>query len=111
MTDDESWRGKIVTFKSEDFWLKVVGMLQQNWALIDIRDGAVVVIFFDDLNQVFDQLSFDEPDAAETALKRNGFGRYDDNKQAKEFIAKPANSFRISCNQMRPIYSSGEYWI
>jgi hypothetical protein len=35
-----------VSIKSGDFWVKVVEMLQQNWALIDIEpDSSARVIF------------------------------------------------------------------
>ena len=33
-----------VEIKSRDFWIKVVDMLQQNWALIDeLPDGGVII--------------------------------------------------------------------
>ena len=108
--DDDSC-DEIVTFESSEIWLKIVGMLQHNWAFVETQVAGVAVIFFDDLNRVFDTLAFDSRDDAEAALVRNGFARYDDDKQAQEFIAKPANPFRVSLDNRRPIYSSGEYWI
>lgn len=51
----------------------------------------------------------DSRDDAETALERNGFGRYDEDNQAQELIVKPSSPFRVSLDGVRPIYSSGEY--
>lgn len=110
MCDQERLQGQIVTFESTELWLKVVGMLQHNWALVESREIGVEVAFFDDLNQVFDRLAFNSRDDAEAALERNGFGRYKDDEQAQEFIAKPTSPFRVSQAMIRPIYSSGEYW-
>jgi hypothetical protein len=40
---------ELVAIRSTDFWLKVVEMLQQNWALIeDEAAGAVRVYFISD---------------------------------------------------------------
>lgn len=100
-----------VIFRSTEFWFKIVGMLQHNWALIETQEIGVEVVFFDDLNCVFDRLDFRSTEEAEVALERNGFGRYDDDMQAQEFIAKPANPFSVDEYKMRPIYSGGEYWI
>lgn len=45
-----------VTIHSTDFWVKVVEMLQQNWALIeDEVAGAVRVYFISDTSGVFDE--------------------------------------------------------
>jgi hypothetical protein len=52
----------------------------------------------------------DSRDDAEIALERNGFGHYDEDKQAQEFIVKPSSPFRVSLDGVLPIYSSSEYW-
>ncbi len=45
-----------VTIHSTDFWVNVVEMLQQNWALIeDEVAGAVRVYFLSDTSGVFDE--------------------------------------------------------
>ena len=49
-----------VEIRSRDFWVKVVEMLQQNWALIDEDADAkgYTVYFIDDLGRVFDRMRF-----------------------------------------------------
>ena len=47
-----------VSIKSGDFWVKVVEMLQQNWALIDIEpDSSARVMIGISVRRVFDQFS------------------------------------------------------
>ena len=48
-----------VTIQSTDYWIKVVEMLQQNWALIEaVKPEGVCVYFISDTSGVFDQMSF-----------------------------------------------------
>jgi hypothetical protein len=98
-------------FKSTDYWFKIVEFLQQNWAVIEPDDsGACGVYFFGDTSGVFDQLNFSSIEDAESSLVRNGFRRYDDDKQTQEFIAKPQPPFRKHPHPNGPIYSSGRFW-
>ena len=98
-----------VAIGSRDFWIKVVDMLQQNWALIDVgADGRAVVHFIDDGGRIFDRLRFDAERAAATALLRNGFGRFADDPEAQRFIAPPAGPFHDGAPN--DIYSSGRFW-
>ncbi len=100
-----------IKIKSRDYWFKVVGMLQQNWALIDeISDGSQRVYFVGDTSGVFDELEFANVVAAEEALRRNGFVRYEEDSKAHQFIAKPEPPFFRSPHQNGPVYSSGQYW-
>ena len=49
--------GKDVDIVSHDYWVKIVEMLQQNWALIDdLPDGQVRVYFISDASGVFDEM-------------------------------------------------------
>ena len=98
--------------KAEDYWFKVVDMLQQTWALIEILENDTATIyFFDDRSRIFDRMKFDNINDAEVGLKRNGFSRYSDGSEAQQFIAKPAAP-EIDKDQTfsSGIYSSGKYW-
>lgn len=94
-----------------DYWFKVVEFLQQNWAVIEPKEGnTCIVYFFGDTAGVFDQLEFASQNDAEEALERNGFKKYSDDAKAQEFIAKPEPPFREQPHPNGPIYSSGRYW-
>ncbi len=57
--------GQPVQIKGRDYWVKVVDMLQQNWALIDGPAGAQVTVFFvNDRSGVFDRIVFASRDEA-----------------------------------------------
>jgi hypothetical protein len=102
---------ELIKIKSRDYWFKVVGMLQQNWALIDeISGGSQRVYFVGDTSGVFDELEFTNVVAAEEALRRNGFVKYEEDPKAHQFIAKPEPPFARCPHQNGPIYSSGQYW-
>ena len=59
-----------VTIQSTDYWIKVVEMLQQNWALIEaIKPEGVCVYFISDTSGVFDQMSFADEIAAREAVE------------------------------------------
>jgi hypothetical protein len=81
-----------VVIGNRDYWFKSVEFLQQNWALIDgdTTGGAGCMFFFLGYTSgVFDRLRFPTNVDAELALLRNGFIRYDTDKQVQEFIRKP----------------------
>jgi len=102
---------KEIKIKSRDFWFKVVEMLQQNWALIDKSDKVVRVYFISDTSGVFDELEFENHLIAESGLKKNGFSKYNEDKEAQNFIALPKGPFFKSKHPNGEIYSSGRYWI
>lgn len=95
---------------STDYWFKIVEFLQQNWAVIEQNNSGCTVFFFGDTADVFDQLDFPSISDAEAALKRNGFARYDEDKNAQEYIARPKPPFRRQPHPNGAIYSSGRYW-
>ncbi|MFC1606310.1 hypothetical protein ACFL33_05560 [Pseudomonadota bacterium] len=94
-----------------DPWMKIVDMLQQNWAVVVERDDAVLVVFYGDTCGVFDQLAFDNRETAERALRRNGFGRFRDDAKAQQFIALPDGDFHEQPHPNGFIYSGGRFWI
>ena len=104
----------IVDIRSRDFWVKVVGMLEQNWALIEIggddQSADVRVFFVGDTSGVFDEMSFPSNGEATRALRNNGFTRYADDRELQSFIVPPAPPFERSRHPSGAIYSSGKYW-
>lgn len=104
----------IVDIRSRDYWVKVVGMLEQNWALIETDDdqsAEVRVFFVGDTSGVFDEMSFLSGEEATRALRNNGFRRYADDRELQSFIVPPAPPFERSRHPSGAIYSSGRYWI
>ena len=99
-----------VEIRSKKFWVKIIGMLQQNWASIeDIVDGDCCVYFFDDHGAVFDKLSYPDKARAMNALRRNEFQPYSDEHHGS-FLLQPGPVFRWG-DHLNPIYSSGRFWI
>jgi len=102
-----------IEIKSRDYWFKVTGMSQQNWALLDQipdDDAEVIIYFIGDTSGVFDRMLFQSLRDAESGLFRNGFARFSEDKSAQEFIAIPDPPFWESKHPNGPIYSSGRYW-
>jgi hypothetical protein len=96
---------------SKDYWVKVVEMLQQNWALIEPEPAQGVRVFFvTDTSGVFDEIAFRSEADAFGALKRNGFRRYADASDLQSFLRPPAAPFHRSTHPNGPIYSSGRFW-
>lgn len=99
-----------VPIQSHDFWIKVVGMLQQNWALIEPEGSKVTIYFLHDLGGVFDEVTYSGLSEAKTALRLNGFSRYDEDPHFAKMCARPEPPFRRVKHPNGPIYSSGQYW-
>lgn len=102
---------KEVIINSKDYWFKVVDMLQQNWALIATeRDNAIKIIFLSDASGIFDEIIYKSKIDAELELKRNGFKRFTDDKEAQKFISPPTPPFYWKEHPNGRIYSSGRFW-
>ena len=100
-----------VRINSDDYWVKVVEMLQQNWALVDlVEQSSAQVYFISDGSGVFDQLTFPSAADAEAGLRKNGFRRFSENRDLQEFLRPPQAPFRRSVHPNGPIYSSGRFW-
>ena len=100
-----------VSIKSGDFWVKVVEMLQQNWALIDTEpDASARVFFVSDTSGVFDEIRFPSAHEAERALERNGFKRLAVSADLQSFLRPPLAPFHRAAHPNGPIYSSGRFW-
>jgi hypothetical protein len=100
-----------VSLQNDDFWVKVVEMLQQNWAVIEPEAaGGVRVYFVSDTSGVFDEISFPCKQEATDALRRNGFSRYADSPNLQSFRRPPSAPFHRGPHPNGPIYSSGRFW-
>ena len=100
-----------VLIRSRDYWVKVVEMLQQNWALIDPGENdAVRVYFISDTSGVFDEIVFPSVGEAHRALGRNGFRRIVEDRELQSFLTPPPPPFRRADHPNGPIYSSGRFW-
>lgn len=96
--------------ESPDFWVKVVAMLQQNWAAIETCPRATTVWFVDDRSGVFDPREFADVSAARAALTRNGFRRFSDDARLQSMMVPPRPPFTKRSHPNGPTYSSGRYW-
>lgn len=100
---------KQLEFSNQEYWVKVTGMLQQNWGVIEPDESCCYIYFFDDNSHVFDRLEFESENDAKLALLDNGFTSYNHDEHAQEFIGKPEPLFNLFSIHS-PVYSSGEYW-
>jgi uncharacterized protein (DUF1810 family) len=97
---------------SQRLWVKVLGMLEQNWCVIEDGTGdAVELVFFDDHGDVFDHLPATNLHAAEAALKANGFSWMREFSSFYQACGVPTLPLLGARKQSRPVYSSGEYWV
>jgi hypothetical protein len=100
-----------VPIESQDFWVKVVDMLQQNWAVIEPTPAVGVrVHFISDTSGVFDEIAFPSTIKASRALHRNGFRGFSDEPDLQSFLRQPSAPFHRSPHPNGPIYSSGRFW-
>jgi len=115
----------LFAIRSRDWWVKVTGMLEHNWALIeDQEDGSAVAYFFHDdggflsskyrfeprrRSPVIDSLSFGSHDEAVHGLRRNHFHRLEEHPGPWQG-GQPSGAFFDARDEGRNIYSSGRYW-
>ena len=96
---------------SQRLWVKVLGMLEQNWCVIeDCPGGGVELVFFDDHGKVFDHLPAANLHAAQAALQTNGFYWMWELSSFYQACGVPSLPLPGARKQSRPVYSSGEYW-
>jgi len=96
---------------SQRLWVKVLGMLEQNWCVIeDCPGGGVELVFFDDHGKVFDHLPAANLHAAQAALQTNGFYWMWELSSFYQACGVPSLPLSGARKQSRPVYSSGEYW-
>lgn len=101
---------RTVEISSRDYWFKIVDFLQQNWALVDEYPDGCKIFFFGDTSGVFDYLEFPSTLEADLALRRNGFGRFSQDDNARNFIKVPPPPFYEGSHPNGKIYSTGRFW-
>lgn len=103
-----------IEINSDDYWMKVVDFLQENWALIEKKNDKYVVYFlasdYKTLTKVFDQITFETLEDAQKSLLFNGFNLYSESKEFQKMTGTPVKPFRIADHPNGKIYSSGKYW-
>ncbi len=96
---------------SKRLWVKVLGMLQQNWCVVEPGPaGSFELVFFYDQGEVFDWLSAPDMASAQYALHVNGFTSmrtYSSFYRVAGMPRLPESGVR---ERNHPIYSGGEYW-
>ena len=65
--------GKSRCVAPDQLWIKIVGMLQHNWAEINQTPHGATIYFFTDIGDIFDRLDCPTVSEAEHGLRRNGF--------------------------------------
>ena len=101
-----------IVIASQDYWFKVVEMLQTNSALVDPSEsGGTVVWFIGDTAGVFDHMPFASDKEAFQALRRNGFHRFVEDSKAQDSLRPPEPPFVRREHPNGPIYSSGRLWL
>jgi hypothetical protein len=87
---------------SQHLWVKVLGMLQQNWCVTEpARDGGVDMVFFDDHGEVFDWLSAPDLATAHTALDVDLFQLFQRSRHAEITCTRSAQTQPASLFQWR----------
>ncbi len=119
----------VFEIRSHGWWVKVLGMLQHNWAVIEEGpNGSAVVFFFYDCGDtnmpchgysmkqlkgrcaVIDSLNFESVRVAEEALSRNGFRPHGDDELLGSDV-KPSGVFYDARAIEEGIYSIQGNWI
>jgi hypothetical protein len=78
-----------------DYWFKVLGMLQQIWAFINVEpDGSSTVFFMSDDSTIFDEMRFTSQQEVCRHLTVKGFSRYAMAAEAQKFLSPPKPPFR-----------------
>jgi len=110
----------VFKIKSDFWWVKVLGMLQHNWALVDeLDDGSAIVYFFHDESggvgrlknriAVIDSLEFNSKIEAMMALQLNGFDHADEAGE-NIYLSSPEGVPYDDRATSRRIYSEEGYW-
>ncbi len=101
---------------NRDWYVKVLGMLSHNWALIEEhKDNTATVYFFQDHADgerpaIIDSLDFEDALEAWDALTRNGFD-FLKNNPGPWMGCEPKGYFYDARTTESAIYSNGKYWI
>ena len=97
----------------DDWYVKLVEMLQQNWAIIKLGE-TTQIIFVNDPGDVFDIIEVKDQETAHDKLMQNGFDKFSSPSRKRyrpleEFLTPPFKV--VDTGERRNIYSSGKYWV
>lgn len=109
---------------SREWWFKVLGMLNENWALIEDTPEKATVYFFHSSGMptmsikprngpwsaIVDSLEFSDWESAANALSRNGFTQFSAIADAWEGNPPPEEKFYDAREKEPGIYSKQGYW-
>ncbi len=103
------YNGKKLMVK-EEWFLKITGMLQHNWATISKSKNFVTIYFVNDHGRLFDRLDYDNYSEAKQKLFQNRFNQIDLN-DPDSYLTKicPCNVDLKNPMVHHQVYSSGEY--
>ncbi len=123
---------------SNQWWCKILGMLSQNWALVEINiktKGATIYFFYDqglilggggpsmpikfyktellEYACIIDSLEFNSVREAELGLKRNKFKMVKNPRSADSYEPEPPLQIKFfdARKYHKGIYLNSEYWI
>ena len=97
-------------YTHNQFWVKTIDFLINNWALLREELTQTTVYFINDRSEVFDQLQFHSVQEATEGLERNGFRKISGTDDSF-FLDIPHPPYAEGVFHMPgPVYSSGEYW-
>lgn len=118
----------VFEIQSRKWWIKVLGMLQHNWALIEEGiDGSATAYFFHDGEvgmgcygytraqlkgryAIVDSLDFESVHLAKEALSRNGFRLHGDGELLGSDVKPQGNFFDVRAME-EGVYSKQGNWI
>ena len=105
----------IFNIPNRNWWVKVLGMLSHNWALVESgENGALDIYFFQDTAygdrpKLVDSLHFESIFGAIAALKRNGFEEL--RRNPGPWVGAEPRGYIWDGRVSGPrIYSEGSYW-
>ena len=103
------YNGKKLMVK-EEWFLKITGMLQHNWATILKSKNFVTIYFVNDHGRLFDRIDYDNYSEAKHKLFQNRFNQIDLN-DPDSYLTKicPCNVDLKNPMVHHQVYSSGEY--
>ena len=94
----------------DEWFVKITGMLQHNWATISKSKNFVTIYFVNDHGRLFDRLDYDYYSEAKQKLIQNRFYQIDLN-DSDSYLTKicPGNVDLKKPMVHHQVYSSGEY--
>ena len=88
--------GTAIQITQHDYWYKIVGMLQQVWALIEPQSvgGGVCLYRLDDGGEVYRSQTFQDLHGATQQVLEEGWQRFDEDPEMWELIVPPGTIYQ-----------------